>query len=443
MSIPILFLLTCYLSLYFGAFSFTLSYSGRSPLQLMFMVPALWVAFEYVRAVLFSGLPWELMGYSQYKVLPIAQLADLFGVYGVSFLIALSNAAVFLGTLSVTGKGWQGGVVSKSAAGVSVLLVAATVAIVWIYGDWRIKSIDRLIAEAGKLRVSVVQGNIEQAIKWDPDFQKASIEKYLKLSEAANRQSAHLIVWPETATPFYLFYDKVPTVEVFKGIQAIGTDFLIGSPSFTRRGDGIEYRNTAYLLHPDGKIYGKYDKVHLVPFGEYVPFKKWLPFLGKIVAEVGDFMPGKAGHTMPWRSHRLGMLICFEIIFPDLARSMTKNNAALLINITNDAWFGKSSAPYQHFSMASFRAIENRRTLVRSANTGISGFIGPTGKILATTPLFKDATLTRPVPLMQTKSVYTRIGDLFAWACVALAAIIAAFTSVFKRGGVRAIAGRS
>jgi apolipoprotein N-acyltransferase len=168
----------------------------------------------------------------------------------------------------------------------------------------------------------------------------------------------------------------------------------------------------------------KYDKTHLVPFGEYVPFKKWLPFLGKMVAQVGDFKAGMEGKTLLWKTEQVGVQICYEIIFPRLSRAMARNNASLLINITNDAWFGKTSGPYQHFSMTVFRAVENRRALVRSANTGLSGFIDPAGRVLASTPLVQDAALVHSMPLMKIKTVYTRVGDLFARMCFALAMII-------------------
>ena len=213
---------------------------------------------------------------------------------------------------------------------------------------------------------------------------------------------------------------------VKRGIHDTGVDFLFGSPSFRRWKNKIEYYISAYLVGPEGNIFGKYDKVHLVPFGEYVPLKKFLPFLGKIVEHVGDFRSGEKGHTIQWGEYRLGIQICYEIIFPNLSRAMTKNNAALLVNITNDAWFGRSSAPYQHFSMAIFRAVENRRSIIRSANTGISGFIDPWGRVVASTQLFTDAIVTRTVPILDEKTFYSRFGDLFAIACLALT-LIASF----------------
>jgi len=211
---------------------------------------------------------------------------------------------------------------------------------------------------------------------------------------------------------------------VFEGIRQSATDYLIGSPSFLRTDGGVQYYNSAYLIIPEKKTMGKYDKTHLVPFGEYVPFKKWLPFLGKIVAQVGDFSAGKVGQTLPWRREQLGVQICYEIIFPGLSRAMAKNGASVLVNITNDAWFGKTSGPYQHFSMTVFRAVENRRSLTRSANTGISGFIDPAGRILASTDLLQDAVATQTVPMLKERSVYTQIGDLFARVCLAVVLVI-------------------
>ncbi|MCK5509598.1 MAG: apolipoprotein N-acyltransferase, partial [Desulfobacterales bacterium] len=227
-----------------------------------------------------------------------------------------------------------------------------------------------------------------------------------------------LVVWPETATPFYFLYDRPLSKKVQKGIHDTNTNFLIGSPSFVRREHTIEYYNSAYLMSPNGRVCGKYDKAHLVPFGEYVPFKKWLPFIGKMVEAVGDFSVGQKGKTIKWNNYNPGLLICYEIIFPELSRAMAKNDAALLVNITNDAWYGRTSAPYQHFSMAVFRAIENRRSLVRAANTGISGFIDPVGRIMASTPLFQEKVITRFVPIIHKTSTYTRFGDLFAIACI-------------------------
>jgi apolipoprotein N-acyltransferase len=418
--VSLLFVFCAFLALYPAFFSMALNRVSAKPGTAVYMVPLLWVSLEYVRGFLFTGFPWALLGYSQFETLQLIQISDIFGVYGVSFLVLISNATIYLTFLSLTGKEWQGLNVTRRLAFGSISGVVLLLGGVWIYGDWNLKSIDNKRSTFDSARVTIVQGNIEQSIKWHPDFQVSTTKKYIDLSLAAKNHAPDLVVWPETATPFYFLRDSGLSTLVQKGIQAAATDFLIGSPSIVYLGEELEYYNSAYLINAKGKVTGKYDKVHLVPFGEYVPFKKWLPFLGKIVAQVGDFRSGKKGSTITWRNNQIGVQICYEIIFPDLARSMAKNDASLLVNLTNDAWYGRSSAPYQHFSMAIFRAVENRRTLVRSANTGISGFIDPAGRILASTVLFEDAVLTRSVPLLREKTFYTRFGDVFAGLCMAV-----------------------
>lgn len=416
--ISVLFLFAAYLSLYIAVFSVVLIRLCAKPVNCLFIIPCLWVSLEYIRNYLFSGFPWGLLGYSQFNNLHLIQISDIFGIYGVSFLIVLANAAIFLAFLYFTGSKWKEAEVKKRLAGGSIFVFILITGLVFIYGTWRIKSIDNLISASKSLKVSIVQGNIEQSIKWDPAFQTATTEKYINLSLSAKEEKPDLVVWPETATPFYFLYDRLLSKKVLKGIHDTNTDFLIGSPSFARKGNIIEYYNSAYLISPDGRVCGKYDKAHLVPFGEYVPFKKWLPFIGKMVEAVGDFSAGKEGKTIELNSYKLGLLICYEIIFPELSRAMAKNDAVLLVNITNDAWYGRSSAPYQHFSMAIFRAIENRRSLVRAANTGISGFIDPVGRVMDSTSLFKENVTTRSIPIIDETSAYTRFGDLFAIACI-------------------------
>jgi apolipoprotein N-acyltransferase len=299
-----------------------------------------------------------------------------------------------------------------------LLLFLAAVLLFCGYGSRRILYMERMISSAPSIRAGIIQANIDQSRKWDPAFQINTIEKYLALSLSAAKERPQLIVWPETAAPFYYLSETRLSGRIQQGVQRTGTDFLIGSPSFVRRTDGIDYFNSAYIIRSDGATTARYDKARLVPFGEYVPLKKWLPFLGKMVENVGDFKTGEKGSTVSWRDRRLGIQICFEIIFADLSRAMVRNGALLLVNITNDAWFGQTAAPHQHFSMAVFRAVENRRCLVRAANTGISGFIDPTGRIIAATPLFKEVIMVRPVPVVTDKTFYTRYGDVFAQGCL-------------------------
>jgi apolipoprotein N-acyltransferase len=417
LSVSILFLFSAVLAVFIALSATLINRFAAGPQKLLLMAPITWIATEYLRSFIFSGFPWQLLGYSQFSRLKMIQISDIFGVYGLSTIIVLTNSVILLTLLYLMKRRWQGSEISLRLVVGSIIGVVVVIGLVWFYGKRRLIAVDQLAAIAPTVQIAVVQGNIDQAVKWDPAFQIKTVETYRRLSQAALSSRPDLIVWPESATPFYLMHDVKPSELVFKGIEQTATDHLIGSPSFVQTDVETEYYNSAYLINPNLKQISKYDKAHLVPYGEYVPFKRWLPFLGKIVAQVGDFQAGEKGKTLPWRNSQLGVQICYEIIFPYLSRALVQNNAALLINITNDAWFGKTSGPYQHFSMTVFRAVENRRALARAANTGISGFIDPAGRILLATPLLAEAVATQSVPLLNEKTFYTRFGDVFAQLC--------------------------
>ena len=287
------------------------------------------------------------------------------------------------------------------------------------YGFAKFNLIKKTDKNAAMVKVAVIQGNIKQSAKWDKSFKKLSVEKYCRLSDLASRDNPGLIVWPETALPFYFPVDQKFSCIVNQCIKKSRAAFLIGSPAFKRDKGELKFFNRAYMVNEQAVITGKYDKVHLVPFGEYVPFGKYLTFLGKLTAQAGDFSAGKKNFIpLEFEGKKAGILICFEIIFPDLARKFVNNGADILVTITNDAWFGRTSAPFQHFSMCVFRAVENRRSLARAANTGISGFIAPTGNILITSGLYKETFLTEKLSCLKMKTFYTRYGDLFALICL-------------------------
>jgi len=443
LSIAILCLFAAVLAVFIALFSAALAAFGKTPVRCLIMVPLGWVALEYLRSFIFSGFPWELLGYSQYNRLQLIQISDIFGVYGLSGLIALTNGTFLLCLLNFAKRRWQETSISNRLATGSIIILTAAFVLTLLYGHWRLNTINKRIAAAPKARVAVIQGNIDQAIKWNPAFQIDTVKKYNRLSASIIEQHPDLIVWPEAATPFYFLVDIKPSELVFEGIHQTAKDYLIGSPSFVRNQDIGRYFNSAFLISPKTKTMGKYDKTHLVPYGEYVPFKKWLPFLGKIVAQVGDFDAGKIGNTLPWRDQQLGVQICYEIIFPALSRAMANNNASLLINITNDAWFGKTSGPYQHFSMTVFRAVENRRSLARAANTGISGFIDPTGRVLASTALLQEAAVVQPLPLLKEKPIYTQTGDLFARGCMAVVILLTVLGLIQWRIKIKRLSSKS
>ncbi len=417
LSIPvswsILLLLVIYLSLYLASFAAIVSSiknrSNHSPAW-VWLAPFLWVGLEYIRATFLSGFPWENLGYSQYNLLPLIQISDILGVYGLSALIMAANLALFHIWNAFSGK--------RTIPWKPIVLLGFLIVGSLIYGTWRIKQVEIATKIASKQEVSLIQGNIDQSKKWVESFQGQTIKRYKDLTGRVLKSHPDVVVWPETALPFYFLDDKFLTKQVVEFIRTTKSYFVIGSPSFHAEKKQVHYFNSAYLLGPAGNVLGKYDKVHLVPYGEYIPFQRFFPFLGKIVESVGNFESGKKGQVLSMNSGKVGILICFEAIFPELARTMTQNGAQFLVNITNDAWFGTSSAPYQHLSMAVFRAVETRRAVARAANTGISAFIDPTGRIFSQTPLFKKAVCSHSLPLMDQMTFYVSYGHLFAGLCV-------------------------
>lgn len=416
-----LILLAGYLALYIALFAWLLTRLCPRPAMILGAAPLFWVGLEYLRGALFSGFPWGLLGYSQYRQLSLVQISDIFGVWGVSALVVLANGVVFLLIAYFAQKSWQKAAIRRRTAGAGVLLLLLVLFSVWGYGSFRRGAVDRRLADAETLDVAVVQGNVAQMLKWDKAFREKTLDKYFSLSAkaAASQPEPELLVWPETAAPFYFNYETEFREKLLDGIADHGRAYLVGAPSVDISGENPVYYNSAYLIDAGGQVAGRYDKVHLVPFGEYVPLKNLLPFMDTLVAQVGNFDAGEKGHTISGADVDIGMLICYEAIFPGLSAEMAANGADFLVNITNDAWFGKTAAPAQHFSMAVFRAVENRRSLVRAANTGISGFIDPAGRVLETSALLEPAVLNRRVALLQgDKTIYTRYKDFLPYGCL-------------------------
>lgn len=436
LSVLIFIPLVLYLSLYVGAFAWGVAFLGRTPGLALAMVPCAWVCLEYIRSFLLTGFPWGLLGYTQAHHLFVIQIADIFGVYGVSWVMAFSGAVAGLAWLHIRRLAWQGRPVTRQTAALSVSLLLIVMGAVWGYGKARVTSMARLAETAETVQVGVIQGNIDQNEKWDMVFRESIIAAYLRLSEQALRSKPlDLVVWPETSAPFYFGYDEDLTEAVLSGIRDKGPHFIVGSPTVEFSGPDDFYYNSAYLIAPNGEVSGRIDKVHLVPFGEYVPLRKWLPFIDPIVAQVGEFRTGKIGDTLKWSPADIGVLICYEVIFPELAARMVKNRAGLLVNITNDAWFGNTGAPWQHFDMAVFRAVENRRTVIRAANTGVSGWIDPVGRTRDASGLFVEAAMTAAVPVIADyRTVYNRHGDWLVWCCfIAMTLFVVVFLCLLKR----------
>jgi apolipoprotein N-acyltransferase len=408
--------LCMYLALYVGVFSLLFRYlRDKSQMPASIIAPLLWVSLEFLRTYALTGFPWSVLGYTQYTFLTLIQIADITGIYGISFLVVavsgmLSDIILYRREQNSKSPGVRWPVAA------SIVFTSIIIIFTLFYG------VAKLDVEENKeqIKASVIQGNIPQDHKWDLEFQHDVIRRYQELAKEANAENPDLIIWPESALPFIFGYQEALTGDVVEFQKQLGSYLLFGS--VTGKGGtqkSSRLANSAVLLSPQGDVLSIYDKMHLVPFGEYVPLKKFLPFIEKIVMAVGDFEPGKEYVVMDTPFAKIGNLICYEIIFPGLVREFVVRGANVLVTITNDAWFGRTSAPYQHFSMAVFRAVENRVPVVRSANTGISGFIDAKGRIVNKSEIFVEASLTETVPLGKDKSMYTKVGDVFAWLCMA------------------------
>ncbi len=432
-SIVLMLVLAGYLGLYVGLYAWGFIWlEQRWATGAWVLAPCLWVSLEYGRTYALSGLPWGLLGYSQFQWLSIIQIANITGVYGVSFLIVLVNVSLFLLLRWVWAEKPQRSTLLRPW----VPLASAVAAIlgVWLYGLSQLH-----LPPSENLTIGVVQANIDQAHKWDSAYRVETLERYRRLTKTVSPKS-DLILWPEAATPF-LFERNVGyqslVIEMIKDAQV---PLVFGSPALRPQIDGTLYSlNSAYALTPSGDITGRYDKQHLVPFGEYIPLQQVLFFLDKLVVGIGDFQPGPGPTLLSLprgsgqQQARFGVAICYEVIFPDLVRRLANEGANFLVTITNDAWFGKTIAPYQHFGMVVFRAVENRMAFARAANTGVSGFIDPTGRILTATPIFTEQAITGSIPLSAPSTFYTRFGDVFAWACVIMTLFLLSFARFFRR----------
>jgi len=412
-------MLVAYLALFPAAFAVVLARLRGSmgvPRALLCAAPV-WVATELGRQYVWDGFPWALLGYSQVTLLPIAQLASVTGVYGLSGLLALTSAAAALGVLDDRPRRWA------AAAAVAGLVAACAV-----WGSARLAN-GSLTRSGDPVRVAVVQGNIAQDDKWDPALRDLIVTRYLEMTRQAVARGATFILWPESSLPVYFEEDPARSGVVRRLAREANVTLLIGSDQVERsRRDAPaqaldnRFYNAAFLVKPDGSTGGVYRKMHLVPFGEYVPLQRLLFFVGPIVEAVSNFTPGLEHVLLPVGDHVISTAICYEVIYGSLMRRFVTEGSELLTTITNDAWYGWSSAAYQHWDQASLRAIENGRYLARAANTGVSGFVDPYGRVLQKSALFEPAVLVDEVRFLRTRTIYARIGDLVAWLSLAFTA---------------------
>jgi apolipoprotein N-acyltransferase len=398
-------LLAFYCAVYVGLFAGGVSKiaQARGPLPALLVAPFLWVATEWVRGELMGGFPWGSLGYSQYQRLEIIQIAELGGVHAVSLLLLAVNAALAGGALLR----WRHALVGLSLA---LLLVAAAVA----FGLWRLGT----PAPPGNVRVAIVQPAIEQRLKWDERYAASTLAIYRQLTRRAAGAGADLIVWPETASPTLLRRDP----ELLASLRETSADsaaaLVVGSLDID---DESRVRNSAFLVTDRG-IVGRYDKMHLVPFGEYIPLAGMLGFVKDWAEFVSELEPGSRPVVFRGPPAPVAVVICYEGAFPGLVRRFVTAGAGLLVNLSNDGWFGRTSGPLQHLAMYPFRAVEHRAAVVRAANTGVSAIIAPTGQIVQRLALYEQGVVLAPVSIRQQTTLYTRLGDWLAYVSLAVTA---------------------
>ncbi len=368
------------------------------------LLPVIWVLLEYAQTHSpFGGFPWLLAGYSQSAYLNLIQIADVTGVYGISFLILGFNTAVV----------WM--VFHKGQAGSLWPLVAACAMLVFslFYGT---RSLNRWKNIDSPFHAALLQGNLSAE-----DSEQVLTEKfqrgYVRMADTLKSPKKDLLVLPESPTPVMFQHDP-EYVQVFERLAQRHQFGLIFNNVRSMEIEGIDrYLNSAYFLNGNGVPVGVYDKVHLVPFGEYIPLERIFFFAETVSKDVGSFYPGNDFLVVSLGKHRANAIICFEAVFPALVRKFVRKGSQLVVNLTNDEWYGDSAAPYQHFAMARWRAIENRRYLLRAANSGISAIVEPTGRVQISTEILQEAVCEGRFAFLEHKTFYTRYGDVFIFAC--------------------------
>ncbi len=378
--------------------------------------PFLWVGVEYARTRI-TTFPWDLLGTAQVDNIPLTRLATVTGVYGLSFEILLVNTAFAAALLT-------------RRPGRRVLLSAAIVAAAALQLSIFLQPAPLAATERARL----IQQNIPILEAWTPEYYRSTMAQLRQMSlppppeEALGQPtSVDLVIWPESPAPFYtndpLFRQMVSQIAQDAHAYMIGG--TLGVENAPPRGlEPQRLYNSASLIAPDGRWVARYDKIHLVPFGEYVPFKAVLGFAHQLVREVGDFVPGKRHNVFDAGPYKVGVFICYESIFPGEVRQFAFNGGEVFVNISNDEWFGHSAAPYQHLNQARMRAIENNRWLLRATNSGITAAVDPYGRVVASAPRDAVTTLLAPYSVISSTTFYTRHGDWFAWLCVIISVVV-------------------
>lgn len=431
-------LLCLYLCLFFIPFGLAVHAFYRDGKSMILWGSVAWVALEFVRGSLFGGFPWNTLASSQARTLPLIQMASVTGAYGVTFVVILANFMLF--------EFWMW--MRRKALKTSLILIPAGIVLLLVVVDFgyrELRNAERLpAAQREPVKLAAVQPYIPQNQKWDPAYYPMIMRRLKALTLEAAESKPAMIVWPETSVPGELRNEKHAKTFVQALAKEAGVPLLVGTQDSV--GNPPLYYNGAALVDPDKGILTVHHKLHLVPYGEYLPGARWIPFFRWFIPIPEDFSPGKEktifslrGPTLRWqepdgtvrsetRMVRFGVVICFEDAFSELFRSYCENNQLdFMVNMTNDAWFQNSGASVQHANLAVFRAVENRMPLLRATNTGYTCLIDPYGRITADIrkdgSIFVPGSLVADVSPLRVKTPFNKLGDFFAHACLILALV--------------------
>ncbi len=413
--IPAFALMVAYLALFLFAAQAAARRGARRGVPWWIALPVAWVGCEYLRSQTQLGFPWVLSGYGLIATPRILQFLSETGIFGGSLFVCLVNGCVWA---ALRARGRR----RVTFAAAALALVGGALA----HGTYALAH----LGPARTIQVALVQGNIGHEIKFDPQHRNANLDRLMGMSEeavAASPTRPDLVVWPETAATCYLKLDMGCRFLLSSFVDRLGVPLLTGAPDVDRRPGGARrYSNAAFVIAPGQGPTGEYAKVNLVPFGEAFPYQDRFPFLARIDFGEADFDrgPGFTPLALP-AGDTVGVMICFESIFPHIGRAYARAGAGFFVNVTNDEWFGASGGPYQHAAMAAARAIECRRGLARAANTGVSFVVDRGGRVAHPTRLFEPATVVAPVEIGTGVTGYMRIGDLLPGLCLAATALMA------------------
>ncbi|MFQ6032461.1 MAG: apolipoprotein N-acyltransferase [Candidatus Zixiibacteriota bacterium] len=384
----------------------------------LFLLPFLWVTMEYVRSLTEISFPWLNLAYTQTYYLNLIQYVSFTGNYAVSFWIVCLNLIIYLI------------IKHKKRIGLALSIFAILIILPYIYGR---SVMSEAIEKNNIIKIALLQGNIEPEVKWDQRFLDYNIQTFIDMSKKVAEEDLDLILWPETAAPCYLASESLYMNRIQAVSDSLNIPLLVGTNDYEVTEQGrVAYYNSAFLFKPKGKYPQIYNKMHLVPFSEKIPYDEKLRISDKVQLGQSDFSSGKELTIFHIPKGKFATLICFESVYPALVRDFVKRGAEFLVNITNDGWFGKTHGPFQHAQIAVFRAIESRISIARCANTGVSMFIDPFGQVKSATKIFVRTVVIDQIPSKLKDTFYTRHGDWFAQGCF-LVSFFLMLASLIKR----------